>query len=66
MDPAAAVDMATADKNGIISRQDILFNMTLNENKYLLTAAFCRILSCRVQINDKNCLRTHTFRDFIS
>ena len=56
-DPAAVV-MATADKH---SCQDYLFNLTLNENKYLLTAAIFRILSCRVRIKNNKFVQKGTF-----
>ena len=58
---AAAAVMVTADedtvepaadvlyKHRIINCQDILLNLTFNENKYLLTAAISRILSCWVR-----------------
>ena len=37
--PDPAVAMATADKETILRCNDILLNLTFNENKYLLTAA---------------------------
>ena len=76
---AAAAVMVTADedtvepaadvlyKHHIINCQDILLNLTFNENKYLLTAAISKIVSCWVRIiNNKRFVKTKFFHRFIS
>ena len=78
----AGADMATADeevedtvepaadvvyKHHVINCQDILLNLTFNENKHLLTAAISRILSCWVRIiSNKRFVKTKFFHTFIS
>ena len=68
MDLAAVVDIPPVDPAAEVDTIDDYFNcydIIVNEKKYLLTAAFCRILSCRVQINIKKFVQPKTVRDFI-